>query len=212
MLGLIEAGQNGRQHIQQKLAARAYWTPRLPTAIAFLNTNLLFSGYSFAVAEATPGCAAINFEAWHGNGGGDAKELLLNWIWEFINKSPTHICLIDEQESIASDPSWQDNMDETFVDTVRFSEGSIFYCVSSNTISQEKLRELIQSTFWFPFCCAFVVDTEKIMELSLHRQEFSEEQLFKLAQHTQGFVTDAYDLEGLLLWTKQQAFSLDTPF
>jgi hypothetical protein len=99
-----------------------------------------------------------------------------------------------------------------FADTVRFSEASIFYCISSNTISHAKVSELVEATFWFPFYCTFVIDTDRVMEALRPEQEIPAEQLSKLSQYAPGFVTDAYDLDGLLLWTKQEMLNLDNPF
>ena len=212
MLILIEAGQDGKRHIQEKLAVSIESSFHLPIATACFEAKLLSSAHSFVVVEVTHTSDLNNFEAWCGNGGEEAKQLLSKWIWEFVNINPAHVCLIDETRSKASDIGWQDDMAKVFADTVRFSKGSIFYCVSSITISNEKLPELIESTFWFPFYCAFVIDTDRILETSLPEQEISEEHLSKLSQQTQGFVTDAYDLEGLLLLNRQQDFSLDKPF
>ena len=211
MLVPIEAEQDGKQYIQQKIAISVSSTPRLPTVMAFSEANLLSSGNSFAVAEATHNCDSKNFEAWCGNGGEEAKKLLTGWIWEFISVDSSHVCLIDETRSKPSDPSWQD-MFLSFASAVRFSDSSIFYYVSSNTISKEELSELVETTFWFPFYCLFVAAPESITETLLILQEVAGEQLMDLVQYAQGLVTDAYDLEGLLIWTKQQIVTLDNPF
>jgi hypothetical protein len=211
MLVPAEVGQNGKQHIQEKLAKNVDSIPRLSVAMAFFSANILSTGYSFAVAQTTQNCNLNNFDEWCGSGGEEAKKLLAKWIWEFINKNSNYICLIDETQSKVSDPSWQNDMLLSFSDSVRSSESAIFYHVSSNTISQEKLSELVEATFWFPFYCIFITDTNRIME-TLTSSKIPEEQLSILAKNARGLVTDAYDLEGLLLWTKQQAFSLNNPF
>lgn len=208
----IEAGQNGKQHLQQKLAEAVTSPCRLPVATAFFQANLLSAGYSFVAVEVTHTRDLNNFEAWCGDGGEDAKHLLSEWIWDFVSISPAHVCLIDETRSKASDPSWQADMLPLFAGTVRFSENAIFYHLSSSTISQEGVSEIVQSTFWFPFWCAFVVDDGRVLATPSPIQEIPAEQLLKVIPHSQGLVTDAYDLEGLLLWTKQQAFGLDKPF
>lgn len=212
MLTSFEVGQAGKQYIQQKLSAGVGWVPFPCVARAVSQSNVIPLGYSYATAEVTPDCDVNNFDASCGKGGQDAKKLLSKWIWNFISMNPIHACLIDEQQYVTNDLGWQKDIFPSFSDTVRFSNGSVLYCASISTITKEKVSELVESTFWYPFSCAFVVDDENAVDTVPENRELSEEKLVNIARHTHGFVTDAYDLEGLLFWARQQALDLDKPF
>lgn len=203
MLTQTKVGQRGENHFRQKLADSVDWTPALSVASAVSQAIQLPLGQIHAVVEATANCDLDNFEVACGNGGREAKKLLSKWIWDFIHASPTYICLIDEQQSEANDLSWQRDMLPSFADTVRFSGDSIFYYVSIKTISKEKISELVEATFWYPSYYAFVIDSDRVLDTHLPETEVSLDKLLEVTTHTSGLVTDAYDLEGLLIWTKQ---------
>ena len=212
MLTLTEVGQVGQDYIKQKIKDGIGSVPFLSVANAVLLSDVMSSGHNYAIAEATSDCDINNFESWHGNGGKDTKVLLSKWIWDFINANPSHVCLIDEQESMLIDPSWQRDVYPSFSSAVKFFNKSIFYCLSSATVDEGKVSELISTTFWYPFYCAFVVDNEGIFSNTLVPHEITEEQLSRVVKCTHSFVTDAYDLEGLLFWARQQAPDLNRPF
>lgn len=214
MLKQIKIGQRGEQHIRQKLATSANRKPSLPIANAIFQANIVSMGQIYAIAEATSGCNLNDFKVTCGDGGKDVAELLSKWIWDFIHISPAHICLIDEPLSEPDDVNWRSEMLPPFADVVRLSSGSIFYYVSSKSMSEskEKILELVQSAFWYPSYYAFVVDSAEILGTQPAGAEVSEDDLLKVAIHTHGFVTDAYDLEGLLLWTRLHSSTLDNPF
>ena len=210
MLTRTEGGQHGEQHIQQKLANSIEWTPSLPIASAIFQANILSQGKVYAVADWLPDCNRDNFEVWCGHGGNDVKKVLARWVWDFVRVSPEHVCLIDEQQSEANDVSWRSDMLPSFADTVRFSNGSIFYQLSSANITREAVSELVQATYWFNFCCAFVMDSDQILRDQPGGAEVSKESLVKAGSRTHRLVTDAYDLEGILVWTRDTDFERAT--
>jgi hypothetical protein len=213
MLTLHQLDQPGKGFFQNKLAESINWTHLLPVATAIHNANLLSFGCCYSVADFDQDCDPSNFEASCGNGGQETQSMLLEWMWKFIQAAPTHFCLIDEQQSLVNDPIWQGDVLPTFHNAVRFSGGSIFYFVHSHTIqSKGLLSELIKTTFWYPFYCAFVANKSDSIDMLLREQDLPERVLSGLASHALGCVTDTYDLEGLLLWNRQQVSNLDNPF
>ena len=123
-----------------------------------------------------------------------------------------NLCFIDEQLSLPGDEHWEKTVALNFIDNLLYSHNSIIYCISDKT-NQDKILELVKSTFWFSFFCALVKDSNRIFSVYRGGEELSDNALSNISLNLVGMVTDAYDLEGLLICSKKTVLSeLENPF
>lgn len=180
-------------------------TPTMPVAIS-IHQNLPYKeGKAIAVTQS--GFASVDayddgFDRGIGNSNNEVIQALADWIYDFIQRSPTHLCLIDEQLSSPTDASWQNDMRKRFAKAVLFSDNSIFYCISQENCDKDFVFDLVNSTYWFFFCCLLVNDHNKVLSGCPVEATVNPHQIKRAVSDVRGLVLNAFDLEGLMIWTR----------
>ena len=184
-------------------------TPTMPVAMGIRQNLSYKEGKVIAVTQS--GFASVNlynddFDRGIGNSGDEVIQALADWIYDFIQRNPNHLCLIDEQLSSPTDASWQNDMQERFAKAVLFSDNSIFYCISQENCDKEFVFDLIKSTYWFFFCCSLVNDHSKGLCGCPTKATVDPHQIKQAMSDVRGLVLNAFDLEGLIIWTRHNEF------
>lgn len=214
MLSLYQTNEQGQQWLKQRLGihATADRNPTVPIDIALANSVSLSCGKVMSLLEYPLKGTIYYFDAGCYRNTSEVLPMLARWIHDFVQRHPLQICLIDEQNSEPHDLSWKNVVNQEFSDAVLYCDDSIFYRISPQNNDINYIKELLRLTFSWFFCCAFI-KSDNIVRTCKPQHNVSLADLQEATTNTMGLAVDAYDLEGLVIWTpKIDNITIENPF
>jgi hypothetical protein len=216
MLSLFKTGHEGMDWLVGRLDINAGSNSKTAMPIdSSLSSRLpLLQGQCLALLEYPLKGDLFKFDMGYYRDTTQLLPTLANWIQEYVQRDPSHLVLIDEQNSQIDDPSWivPFNQDlQELTETALYCENSIFYRISHED-HPDHINTLLRMTYQLFFCCAFV-KTNNIIKSCEYQSKVWRKDIEDAFTDIRGAIVSAYDDEGLVIWTaKQNDVTVENPF
>lgn len=127
----------------------------------------------------------------------DSKKIILNLLYEYINKNNDNLCIFEEPNAIPSD-KWISNSKMEYA----FLGNEIYYLFqkSNNKVDLEKAFKTSEGYY---FLCVLSTVKSYNRPQFLIKKEINSNLLSEIVENLSCFFIRAYDGEGYLMWSKE---------